>query len=884
MISSLDRRILFISLLLLSLLGRGLALNVSQQGNLLIVDGKPTVLTFARGCTNPADVPAYRRQGFNTLLVRVDSPGTIAMESALALLDAAEQEGLYSLVELANGSWSDGDLACLSDKDYLETAEYFLDTVVSGLHHYPHLLGWVIGTVEEGRLITNVPTIGEFLRQRYGTIERLNAAWSTETSNGQPFKARVLAFGSMTERDIELLANGSPPAIAKVIRRQLDTYRALRTLNDTDFQQYLKRYYQNVNQVNARWGFKFSEWARISVDVIQRRGQQQSDPALPAQLDLARYKSEVRRYLLEWWAQQIIVRDKEHLVFAGGMTDYRGMSNLPPQINGVFTECYPGVAEVDSELHNPHAIDIARHGNRYIVLAGISARNAEPGQFAYYLYGAALHGASGIGVNDWDLVSQSPVFSGVLAKSLQDIKARGLLGHTPDARIGIIYTPYAPGQFTSRKPLYGYMPAFVTDGPGTLMFGLRNGTCYGQIDYLSAEDLALVPLSRYQVLMLITALDTPPIAMQALTQYVGDGGMLVADIGAGTLQANGNHISLPAPFMQLFRVQNRDTHFTENRYNLEMYRSHPLFPRLVPGLRTLGLFSGYAVRYTARFVPLEGSDIFFTLTSSQGYTHPEPHPYQPLPRVPTRAVFISGYGKGLTIFAPLPLYQCWLPGNVLFEEFHRDLFGRNADIMFQRPIDFLPQQAALTRYADGSVAMWTKDGMPPIVWMRNPERRVYRLPGGFCEIMPVATNLYCGSPDSGSPGYNLAEPLPVRIARMDLPVNVGVLQADDKALMLQFRIQDDIAGELISLEVGDGAYRVAPGSVHRLIWLTDHDGGEKEITADNDGLLHIDVPLSQKLTTITITGKDAGSNIEIVPGRSNDLVIDAVPADGTVAP
>jgi len=878
--SSLNKRIFCISLLLVCLLGRGLALNVSQQGNLLIIDGKPTALTFARGCTNPADVPAYHAQGFNTLLVRVDSPGTIAMESAQALLDAAEKEGLYSLVELANGSWSEGDYACLSDKDYLETAEYFLDTVVNGLQSYPHLLGWVIGTVEEGQLITNVPTIGAFMQQRYGTIGKLNAAWSTETENGQPFKSRIPSFGTLTEPGVDKLAGSAPAAIAKVIRRQLDAYRALRGLNDTDFQQYLRRYYQNVNQVNARWGFKFTEWTRISVDVILRRGQQQSDPALPAQLDLARYKSEVRRYLLEWWTQQILVRDKDRLVFAGGMTDYRGMSNLPPQINGVFTECYPGVTEVDSELHNPHAIDIARHGNRYIVLAGISARNAEPSQFAYYLYGAALHGASGIGVNDWDTVSRSPVFSGVLAKSLQDIQARGLLGRTPLARIGIVYMPYAPGQFTSKgKPLYGYMPAFLADGPGTLIFALRNGTCYGQIDYLSAEDLALLPLSRYQVLMLITALDTPLITMQALTHYVSDGGMLVADIGAGTLQANGNYISLPAPLVQLFRVQNLDTHFAEGRYNLEMYRSHPLFPRLVPGLRTLGLFGGYAVRYTARFVPLEGSDIFFTLTSGQGYPHPVPHPYKPLPRVPTRAVFISGYGKGLTIFAPLPLYQCWLPGNVLFEEFHRDLFGRNADIMFQRPIDFLPSQAALARYADGSVALWTKDNMPAVAWMRNPERQVYRLPGGVCEIMPVATNLYCGSP-----GYHLAEPLPVRIARMDLPVSVGVLQADDKALVLQFRIQDDIAGELISLEVGDGAYRVTPGSVHRLIWLTDKDGGEKEITADNNGLLHIDVPLSQKLTTITITGKDAGGNIEIVPGGSNDLVIDAVPTGGTAIP
>lgn len=869
---------MFVSVLLVFLLGRGTAMHVAQQDNRLLVDGQPVALTFARGCTDPEDVPAYRALGFNTLLVRVDSPGSVAMENAQALLEAAEKEGLYALIELANGPWSEGDLACLSDQDYLETAEYFLDTVVNDLRGSPRLLGWVIGTVEEGKLITNVPTIGEFMRQRYGTIDKLNAAWSLEVENGAPYKSRVPSFGALTEQSVEALAMSAPEAAARVIRRQLEAYRAVRAMNDTDFQNYLKRYYQDVKQVNARWGFKFPEWSRISVEVIQRRGQHRDDPALPAQLDLARYQSEVRRYLLEWWAQQIRVRDERHLVFVGGMTDYRGMSNLSPQINGVFTECYPGVAEVDAELHNPHAIDIARHGNRYIVLAGISARNTEPYRFVYHLYGAALHGAAGIGVNDWDAVHRSEVFGGVLAKSLQDMQERGLLGRTPDPRIGIVYTPYAPGLFTSNgKPLYGYLPPFITDGPGTLMFALRNGTCYGQIDYLSPEDLALVPLSHYRVLMLLTALDTPPLAMQALIQYVNDGGMLVADLGAGSLQANGNHIALPAPLSQLFRLQNHDTRVTEGRYNLEVYRAHPLFPRLVPGLRTLGLFSGYAVRYTARFIPLEGSDIFFTLTSSKGYKPPVPRPYKPLPKEPTRAVFISGYGKGLTIFAPLPLYQCWLPGNVLFEEFHRDLFGRNAEIMFQRPIDFLPQQAALARYADGSVAMWAKDNQPPVVWMRNPQRRVYRLLGGVCEIMSVATNFYCGSTDAGAPGYHLAEPLPVRITQMDLPVTVGVPQADDRALVLQFRIRDDIAGELITLEIGDGAYRVAPGSVHRLIWLTDHDGGQQEITADQDGLLHIDVPLSQRLTTITITSPDAGGNGEIIPAGTNNLLIDASP-------
>jgi len=861
-------------LLLLALAGAR-AIEVEQQGNALLVDGNPATLTFARGCTDPAQVPAYRAQGFNTLLVRVDSPGAIALENAQNLLEAGEQAGLYLLVELANGNWSDGELASLSDdKRYLQTASYFVDSVVADLQHYRHLVGWIIGTVEEGRMITDMMTIGEFLRQRYHTVEELNAAWSQKGESGRVFNSHVASFGMLTEKEVERLAASAPPDTAAVIRRQLEDYRGLHTLRDEDFRLYLKRYYGSVREVNSKWGFKFPEWKNISVDVVERREQEQPGSSLPSQLELARFKSELRREMFDWWAKQILIRDPGHLIFGGGMTDYRGMSNLPPSLNGVYTECYPGVAEVDPEAHNPHAIDIARHGNRRIVLAGISALGAEPHRFVYYLYGAALHGATGIGVNDWDTVNGSDTLRGALAKSLRDISERGLLGRAPAPRVAVVYTPFTPGLYTSGRPLYGYMPPFVTDGPGNLIFRLRNGTCYGQLDYLSPEDLTQGALNQYKVILLLSALDLPRPAMLALTRYVADSGLLLADIGAGTLQANGNHLSLPTELTQLFRVENYDTRFSDDRFNLEVYRSTPFFPRLVAGMRTLGLFEGFAVRYSARFRPIEGSDLLFSLVPKRGFDQPVIRPYKPLPRVPTRGIFISGYGNGLTIFAPLPLYQCWLPGSMLFEEFHRDLFGRNADIMFRQPIDFLPPRAALARYADGSMAMWTQDEVQPVVWVKNPERIVFDLPGGSSEIMQGGTNLSCGSA-----GYHLARPLPVRLARMDLPVIVRALRADKAGMVLQFRTRDDLAGEVITLEIGDGAYPVAPGSTHRLIWLNDDDGGETEVAADENGLLHIDVPLSEKLTTINLLDADSAGALQVTPSRGG-IVIQANPPPG----
>ncbi len=76
-------------LALLTLPWGGQALTVAQRGNQLVLDGTPTALTFAWGCSDAAMLPSYRALGFNTLLLRIDSLGTEELAKDVALAQAA---------------------------------------------------------------------------------------------------------------------------------------------------------------------------------------------------------------------------------------------------------------------------------------------------------------------------------------------------------------------------------------------------------------------------------------------------------------------------------------------------------------------------------------------------------------------------------------------------------------------------------------------------------------------------------------------------------------------------------------------------------------------------------------------------------------------------
>src|SRR5690606_36997136 len=124
-----------------------------------------------------------------------------------------------------------------------------------------------------------------------------------------------------------------------------------------------------------------------------------------------------------------------------------------------------------------------------------------------------------------------------------------------------------------------YMSGFLAPGPDALIFQLRKGTCFGQFDYLAADDLAAVPLARYQTILLPSVLDLPEESQDALLRYVQAGGTVLADIGIGTVQANKDYFSLTPKLMQLFNVRNAPG-LERVQLNLEVTEPFARFPSL----------------------------------------------------------------------------------------------------------------------------------------------------------------------------------------------------------------------------------------------------------------------------------------------------------------
>jgi hypothetical protein len=867
------RRVWWVLGLLCALVGGAHAFTVTAREGQLLLDGVPTALTFARGCDNPAYLPAYHALGFNTLLVRIDSPGSFVMARAKALCDAATREGLYVIIELANGSWSDGLIANPDNPSYTREVAAFLAETLPAVMECPMLVGWMISTVEEEQVVSTVVSFAEYIQAKYGTLEAFNQAYTYKAPDGTTYRSKLVTFRLLTEKTLAPLVSPESHVQARAAT-DLAEFRAQAAARDAHFRRYLESQYDSLEAINHRWGFSFERWDAIRIETLLQRARERAAPSPLSLLELARYQASVPRQLLSLWATAVRAGvGAEAFLIAGGQTNYRTLIGIPPAYNAVFTECYPGNAEVDLESHNPHAVDIARRGNRFVVFAGILARHTAPERFAHYLYEAPLHGAAGVGVNDWAALSALPAHATAVQRALLDCETRRLFGRRPAPHVAFLFSPYAPGHSVSGRALYGYLPGYLYPGPGLLYFTLRQGTCYGQFDYLAVEDLTPARLARYQTLVALSAFDLPSPAQEALGTFVGAGGTLVADLGAGTMQTDGAYQILPATLTQLLGVQSVPGLF-DLRYNLEVYRDTRRFPTLMQGVRSSGIADGYTLTRAGRVIPLPGTDLLFTFVKSRGgLARPIPRPIKPLPRKAAYGVFIRAEGAGQAIYCPFPLYQGWIPGSGLFEEFHRDLFSAGATMQLEQPIDFLSPSAEVARFADGSLAAWTRDGLQPVIRVSNPAYRLFQTSAGLCELGPDGTRLRFTTP-----GYHLALPLPIQLAPPPTPVQARIEQLTAQSLLLTLAPADGQApagAPSLTLRVATGRYRVSPGSRHHLTIFSAGGSRDLEVTATATGLLDLVVPLGCRLLLTTTTPE---LDIERpTPDDPADLIIDAIP-------
>jgi hypothetical protein len=841
--------ILLLFLLAIGVTGRVTALTVAQQGNQLLLNGQPTPVTFARNCTNVADLTAYHDLGFNTLLVTINSPEKKPLAAANALMTAAEQHGLFVLVELANGAWDNNQYADLHDKDFLDGATFYLDTVIPALQKHANLIGWIISTADERQFTSTVGTFRSYLAKKYGTIDALNSVWCERDANGQVVStAGILSFAMIPNGPVKtfLKTLGGSKFVHDRAAEDAADYQQVVDARDGEFQTFLQARYKSMPDLTSTWmcdeKWTYTAWKDITVASLLGHEHDNIGMSLPALIDLACMQSTDAPAIMDWWAKAVSKRDGDHLVFAGGQHSYRTLITLPHSLNGALTECYPGYTEADWESQNPHAVDMARRGNQFIVLAGVLAQICTPGDLANAVYSAAVHGAAGICVTDWTSLRQrdtsgGPSYTKTLSASLHDLIHRNLLNRIPTPGVAIVYGPYAPGPYSMLNHVYGYLPSFVYPGPGLMFFTLRNGTSFGQFDYLSAYDLAHVSLSNYRCILLLSALDVPQQAQDALVTYAKAGGTVLADLGAGTVQADDNYCFLPPTLMQLFNVITDYPHVDEQHLNLEVTQPNADFPSLMQGVCTNGIADGYMINFISKAVPLAGTQLLFSTVATNTMTLPVVTLPQPLAEQDTRGMFIFKQNTGMAIYAPFPLYDAWMPDSMLFGEFHHDLLGHNAAICLQRPIDFVPAEAEVANYADGTVIAWSKDQTAPQVIVRNTARRLYLVQGGECGLDGSLTTL-----NYETAGFQLAEPLPITVSALTFPLTISALRVNKQTIELTLAANGNSATGPVTLSITDGAYPVAPNSTHHVTINTQDGPQSSSVTADDQGILTLTLP------------------------------------------
>ena len=234
-------------------------------------------------------------------------------------------------------------------------------------------------------------------------------------------------------------------------------------------------------------------------------------------------------------------------------------------------------------------------------------------------------------------------------------------------------------------------------------------------------------------------------------------------------------------------------------------------------------------------------------------------------------MFIRRYEKGVALYAPFPLYQFWASGTMLFDEFHRNLFGADVTLEMERPMDFLPSMASTAAYADGA-AVWTRDRTVPQLRISNPTRRLYTTRAGSCVLEPNRTVITCTTP-----GYHIVEALPATVDFVPFGVRVADCQQSKQSFSLDLGAADEDAGKPLTLRVSSGAYAIKPGSRHRVTLVTEGAVKDFTVTADARGTLTL--PLLAARCRVLLGGADTIVEPQPADQSADDgeLIIDVDP-------
>lgn len=755
------------------------------EANVVTVDGWPTVLLWARGLRSLQEVDQYAASGFNTAYILIVDTTEEELARASSLASAAEQRGLLVVAALAPASLRD----------------------------------------EVGNTIPIDPR-----RDSYAAAVREFVNAAAERMRGHP---RLIAWS------VEAVP---PDRVAE---------------SDEGFRAYLDGY-ASLRELNQSWGTEFNAWTQVSTGGVRDIDATRPGGIGRASVDYAHYRETVYADALSLWASAVSQADPGRLVFASALPDYRSIISVREDYHGLVLNTYPSLAEVDTQTHNVHAVDIGRRGNRFAV---VTTLEVSPGTstdtVARWVNGALLHGATGVAFSSWSAVSASEQLQALIRQTSDAIRAGGNFPAEPMARVAILYQPIAGGATRNGRGLYGYLDGVTPLEPTNLFAVARRGSRFGQIDVLSISALGDADLTQYGTIIAPMVLDLPESDQLKLHNFVLQGGALVADGGIGMYQAEGTVDTVPPLLQELFGVR-----YLGLADRLAQEQGEPDY-RGQPGARgQTGIVvpSGPGqpgLEHNAGLAWLAGA-----LEELLGRPDMEARLGTAFTQAQGAGLRVRQLGRGFAVYAPTFLYQTWSPAEPSFTSFHQEILSSRFDVEVVRPTGLWPA-VSVAVYRDWSIGVASPNGVAAAVDAYDAANQMYWVPfGGMLLANPNEENriqlLFPGEP------LAVAEPVPIFLRPMESGAVVGasVVRYDSNRVELQVYgsgAQATVGQEgvefsggartQVEVEIRDGAYGIARGSIHRVVleeaWGGGRRTGQAVMPNPETGALVFHVPVRQ---------------------------------------
>lgn len=648
-------------------------------------------LFWADGITQIDQLADYKAAGFNTVVVRLfwqpTEDGSIVasdLEPQRAFANAAAQLQLQVIYSLPPAPYSQENEFAYSGEagPYRAMWADWVQRAIAQLRDTPRLIGWMLPDDPRGLPFTHQRSFTRWLTANYGNIRVLNSQWNS-------------GFQSLDSIELEDVRGLIQLWHGPVLPRG--------PMTDQQGRDYIRQ----AQQRRPRDNFAFH----------------------PAALALAHYQWDAYRGLLDFWAKTVREADPKRSVFSGILPDYAQLLSLPSSIDFSVPFASPAFLEPDLASHNPQAVNMARRGGRFRAVAMLSTELEEvsPHNIARllpsWMDAALAQGADGFAFDSWPAIHQKRVLHHAISSSIKRLQTSEyalLWKESPLATTAIILTPLADGAtiYTGdnrahtnndhhhnnndeaatgpqARGVYGFGEEMILGEPSTLMYALRWGTSFGNVDILTPDELGGIHsaahagvLKKYGTVLLPQALSIAPAMAQELASYAASGGVIVADLGAGAAQNGGSVLGIQPELTAMFGVV--PTSLQTVSFNLKAGQPHPLLPTWAAQIaaRAEVLTAGSGPDRAAFAGPVTFGELLpgtvplalaFDLTQRLPGEDLE-DPSDDIIRINRSWLTLRPFGQGSIIFAPFRLWSFWQPGDRGFNAFHGDLFARASQL------------------------------------------------------------------------------------------------------------------------------------------------------------------------------------------------------------